>query len=79
MDDMKHGPSTLMAPFSSWDPNVRNGDKLAGFAYPQLLPTKIESELSRRYEGKIIADKKLLKEWVQRKVAIEKQVRAAAS
>jgi hypothetical protein len=72
MDDAKHGPNTLMAPFNTWDPEVQNGDSLGGCAWPQLLPVKSKMELARRYEGQIKPDRKRMKEWVKRKAAIEK-------
>ena len=74
MDDQKYGPNTLLSPFQSWDPELQNGDRLAGFAFPQLLPEKKREELARRYEGKFFPDKKRLKEWVQQKIAIDAQL-----
>lgn len=75
-NDLKHGPGTLMAPFGMWDADIRNGDRLVGPAYPQLLPQKIPAEVDRRMQGKILPDPGRLKEWTARKEAIiEKQTR----
>jgi len=71
MDDLKHGERTVMAPLNIYDESLSNGDKAASHVYPQVLPTKIRSEVERRLQGTITPSKGLFKAWIARKVAAD--------
>ena len=75
-NDLKHGPGTLLSPFGMWAAEIGNGNKLAGPAYPQLLPQTIPAEVGRRMQGAIPPDPGRLKEWAARKDSIvDKQMK----
>jgi hypothetical protein len=65
-DENKHGELTSMAPFNCYDESLANGDKVSGYAYPQILPHKIPAEVNRRLEGEILPSKVLMKKWLRR-------------
>ena len=66
MDDAKYGPLTSMAPFNTYDETLSNGDRLQGFAYPQVLPNKIPAEVERRLSYEIKPSKVLMRRWLER-------------
>ena len=66
LDDSKYGARTLMAPFDCYDDSLSNGDKLSGYAYPQVLPDKIPSEVKRRLEGELRPSPTKMERWLKR-------------
>ena len=56
-DNNKYGEQTSMAPFDCYDESLSNGDRVAGFVYPQVLPDKIPAEVERRLSGPIAPSK----------------------
>ena len=55
-----------MAPFDCYDEELGNGDKVAGWAYPQVLPVKVPAEVERRLAGPIYPSKVLMGQWAER-------------
>jgi len=70
-DDDKYGKLTSMAPFDCYDESVSNGDKVAGYAYPQVLPRKIRAEVEKRLNAPIEPSRSKMSRWLQRKGASE--------
>ncbi|MDH3679653.1 MAG: phytanoyl-CoA dioxygenase family protein [Acidimicrobiia bacterium] len=65
-DDDKYGERTSMAPFDCYDESRSNGDQVAGYAYPQVLPHKIRAEVEARLEGPIIPSRAKMQRWRSR-------------
>jgi hypothetical protein len=65
-DDAKHGELTSLAPFNCYDESRTNGDQVAGYVHPQILPHKIAAEVERRLEGPILPSKVLMRRWLGR-------------
>ena len=68
-DNNKYGEQTSMAPFDCYDESLLNGDRVAGFVYPQVLPDKIPAEVERRLSGPIAPNKVKMERWLQRNKA----------
>ena len=68
-DNNKYGEQTSMAPFDCYDESLSNGDRVAGFVYPQVLPDKIPAEVERRLSGPIAPHKVKMERWLQRNKA----------
>ena len=66
LDDSKYGEGTIMAPFDCYDDSLSKGDKLTGYAYPQVLPEKILSEVERRLEGELEPSPVKMARWLKR-------------
>ncbi len=66
LDNTKYGEGTLMAPFDCYDDSLSNGDKVLGYAYPQVLPQKIASEVERRLQGELRPSPIKMEQWLKR-------------
>ena len=66
MDDAKYGEGTIMAPFDCYDDSLANGDSVRGYAYPQILPVKVASEIERRLDGPLSPSRTKMGRWLER-------------
>ena len=74
IDGDKYGEQTSMAPFDCYDESRANGDRVRGYAYPQVLPEKIPAEIERRLSGPIEPSKAKMERWFQRNQSAAKAV-----
>ena len=70
LDDAKYGSGTVMAPFDCYDDSLSNGDMVGGYAYPQILPEKIASEIERRLDGPLSPSPTKMGRWLERNKAL---------
>jgi hypothetical protein len=66
LDNDKYGEQTSMAPFDCYDESLSNGDKVAGYVYPQVLPQKISKEVELRLSAPIVPNQTKMDRWVKR-------------
>ncbi len=72
LDDAKYGEGTVMAPFDCYDDSLSNGDMVCGYAYPQVLPRKVASEVQRRLDAPISPSPAKMGRWLERNKALSK-------
>ena len=77
-DDDKYGEQTSMAPFDCYDETLSNGDRVAGYVYPQVLPRPIPSEVEKRLSGHIIPSQAKMERWLKRRQSSAEAVAARA-
>ena len=70
LDDAKYGEGTVMAPFDCYDDSLVNGDSVRGYAYPQILPVKVASEIERRLDGPLSPSHEKMGRWLERNKAL---------
>ena len=62
-----------MAPLDCYDESLANGDKVGGFAYPQVLPKRIPAEVETRLQGPILPSETKMQGWLERMQAAARQ------
>ena len=77
LDNEKYGDRTVMAPFDVYDESLRNGSPARGPIYPQVLPTKVDTEVAFRRAGPIAPNKRLMAAWLQRNRTVTAAIRGA--
>ena len=66
LDNDKYGTRTSMAPLDCYDESLSNGEKVRGFAYPQVLPERIPAEVEMRLQGPILPSETKMQGWLER-------------
>lgn len=55
-----------LRPFDVYDAERGDGDEVAGFAYPRVLPSPLRAEVERRLEAPITPVPSLIGAWAER-------------